>query len=725
MSFAGPVAPATGEAPFWFLRAPAEGGAGFVGAWSLALGRGVTLGMLDTGVNGGHADFLPGMTATLGAAAITDPHGTRTAGLVAGRIDNAIGALGVATGASLTSVMMNFAVQPSVSATAAALTGQAAFDVSNNSWGWSRAFADNFLTTAFRPVAEAILTGAAEGRGGLGTVWVFAGGNGRLMRSGENHGDDSNFHNLTNARQTIAVGATDPNGRVAAFSSPGANLLLVAPGQSLATTDGLTAGATGRAFASGTSFAAPLVSGTVAMMLDVAPHLGYRDIQEILAITAQPVATAPGTANAGNAVNGGGLVFSRDAGFGLLDAEAAVRLARHHAGGGTAATERGLAAPLLAAPDDDPAQRRLAATVAPGDDGLRVEWAELRLTVTDPSLRTLSVLLVSPGGTSVVIAPNLSIVAGATRLDFTFTSAATRGEDAAGDWTVILRQAEGTGETVIEAAELRLFGAAGGDDGMRYFTDAWSRLAADDPGRAAIGHDAAGPGTLNFAPVRGAVTVDLGAGTGRLDGRDFTLTAPFAAVIGGAGRDRLTGSAAGDTLNGDDGNDTLAGGDGDDLLLGGAGDDVLQGGRGSDRLFGGAGNDVLNGGAGHDHLEGGAGDDRLTGGAGNDTLIGGPGRDVMTGGPGADVFVFRPGDAPETGRDRIADFDPSEDRIALLGFDMPLAFIGGAAFTGTAGELRYLHRQQRLLADLDGDGRADFEIAVDGGVPQADSFLFF
>lgn len=682
MSVAVQPLPQPGETPFWFLMGADQHGAALHGAWQLALGRGVRLGLLDSGLNAGHSDFLPGRVLALetgGAAA--DAHGTRVAGLIGGRIDNAIGGMGAATGALILSERMEFSAQPAPGAMAEALARQAAAaDVSNNSWGWARAFADNFRTLAFQPVAQALLEGARDGRGGLGTVWVFAGGNGRLMQGGQNLGDDSNFHNLTNARQTIAVAATDAAGAVAFFSSPGTNLLLAAPGQALATADGLAEGAAARAWVSGTSYAAPLVSGTVALMLEVNPGLGYRDVQQILALTARPLAAAPGTANGAGMANGGGLVFSRDAGFGLLDAEAAVRLARHYQGGATAANEAALAAVLSAGgPAPDPLEHRLTVHIAKPEGGMRVEWVEIELTLRDGALRGLSIELVSPAGTRALIAPNLAPIGAATTLAFTFTSAATWGEGVAGDWTLILSHPAAAPGFALTRAELRFFGAAGADDGTRWFTDAWAGLAAADPARQTIGHGAAAPGTLNFAAVRGAVDLDLAAGTGRLDGAGFALDSAFAAAIGGAGNDRLAGSRAPETLAGDDGADRL---------LGRGGADVLRGGAGNDRLYGGAG---------------------------ADTLSGGPGRDRLAGGAGADVFVFAPGDTGTGGaRDLILDFDPAADRIDLRAFGNGLSYIGTAAFSGTPGEVRFLTKAARLAADLDGDGLNDLAIDLPG-----------
>jgi Ca2+-binding RTX toxin-like protein len=73
-------------------------------------------------------------------------------------------------------------------------------------------------------------------------------------------------------------------------------------------------------------------------------------------------------------------------------------------------------------------------------------------------------------------------------------------------------------------------------------------------------------------------------------------------------------------------------------LLGGNGRDNLTGGSGHDMLDGGNGKDNLVGGAGDDQLFGGNGRDVLDGGDGNDTLSGGRGRDQVTGGPGTDTF---------------------------------------------------------------------------------------
>lgn len=156
-------------------------------------------------------------------------------------------------------------------------------------------------------------------------------------------------------------------------------------------------------------------------------------------------------------------------------------------------------------------------------------------------------------------------------------------------------------------------------------------------------------------------------------------------------------------------------------------------GDGADRLSGGGGEDRAYGGAGADTLLGGAERDWLEGGVDGDLLIGGAGSDRLTGGAQGDTFAIRRVAHSAIGdSDRILDLG-GNDRIDLERIDADTGQAGNQAFelvadfTGEAGQLRlrYVAAQDRTLAegDLDGDGRADLRISLDGDHRGFDGFV--
>lgn len=205
----------------------------------------------------------------------------------------------------------------------------------------------------------------------------------------------------------------------------------------------------------------------------------------------------------------------------------------------------------------------------------------------------------------------------------------------------------------------------------------------------------------------------------------------FEAVEGSRFADTLTGDAAANRLTGQDGADRLFGRDGDDFLMGGTGADLLNGDTGIDILIGGDDADRLFGGADADLLDGGAANDQLFGEAGDDAMVGGFGIDAMTGGAGADSFIFRTGDTGITRAtaDRILDFTQGApgigDRLDLAqidaiagGTDDAFTFIGTAAFSGAAGEVRYqvLSGTTYVYATTDAVAGIDLVIRLDGAL---------
>ena len=147
----------------------------------------------------------------------------------------------------------------------------------------------------------ALTDAVTTGRGGKGTIYVFSSGN-------EPH-EDLNYEGWLFTRFTIAVGAVGKQGHHASYSTAGAALLVCAPGgdfeysvNHVVAQPGGTCGDVGV----GTSYAAPVVSGVVALMLEAAPGLTWRDVQGVLVHTSKK--TDPDDSSW--ATNGAGLSHS-------------------------------------------------------------------------------------------------------------------------------------------------------------------------------------------------------------------------------------------------------------------------------------------------------------------------------------------------------------------------------------------------------------------------------
>ncbi|MGV3492957.1 MAG: hypothetical protein ACO1OY_03740 [Ramlibacter sp.] len=217
-----------------------------------------------------------------------------------------------------------------------------------------------------------------------------------------------------------------------------------------------------------------------------------------------------------------------------------------------------------------------------------------------------------------------------------------------------------------------------------------------------------GTDTIDTTSFGGGYMINLATGVTNFAYESFVN---FEALITGAGNDTLTGSAGDNTITSGLGNDILYGGQGDDLLSGVDGDDTMSGGDGADTLRGGGGLDSIAGGTGDDLLEGGLS------------------RDFLTGSAGSDVFLFRAGDtsAARLTADVITDFSQAAgekihlvriDANALAGGDQAFTWLGSGAFTGAAGQLRYVHYDGNtyVQGDMNGDAAVDLVIAVTGTI---------
>jgi len=653
-------------------------------------GNRVRVGIFDDGVQSDHpaliGSYNTALDLTLAGSALNDTaglHGTAVAGLIAAH-ENDSGAIGVATGAQIAGV--NIFDGPGATSLTQTLRLMKRFDVVNNSWGSAGCYSDGpHQTYGIGDNFQGALNDAAQyGRRGLGTVIVNAAGNDWTFDR-----RDANTSAFNQDRHTVTVGAISDANQVSSYSTRGASLLVSAPSsggsQGITTTDltgtrGYDIGAETSTFG-GTSAATPVVSGLVALMLEANPRLGWRDVQDILAYSADRVGpNRSGThafawkINGAENFNGGGLHFSNDVGFGKVDAYTAIRMAEVWSSFGAGQTSRNEAVANLEGSISrtirDGATTAFAFTVR---NAVELEHVDLTLTLDHGNVGQLRVELVSPSGT---ISTLLSPGGESQRVkdwDWTFGSEAFRGEDARGVWTVRVADTRTGAAGSISGFHFKGFGDKSATNDVYHFTDEFSALRAADRSRAVISDVDGGRDWLNFAGIADDLRIDLRAGTRSSVGTATSfIIAKGTAIenaVTGDGNDVVRGNALNNVLRGMRGDDRLDGGAGGDVLHGGAGSDTaeytrsaasvqvdLRSGRG---IGGDAQGDLLRG---IENITGSRFGDTLIGDATDNVLNGAGANDRLFGGLGADTFVFS---GTAFGQDTIFDFQSGVDRIDL------------------------------------------------------------
>uniref|UniRef100_A0ACD5GVE5 S8 family serine peptidase n=1 Tax=Desertifilum tharense IPPAS B-1220 TaxID=1781255 RepID=A0ACD5GVE5_9CYAN len=607
--------------------------------WDDYTGKGIKIGIVDDGIDVDHEDLKANYNPNLalnynwseeGAPQTNENnHGTAVAGIiVAARND--IGIVGVAYDAQFSS--FRYAKAPE------ALRRQAAFDVSNNSWGSNNPFEADSNYKLKPDNGDALKFGATTGRDGKGTVFVVSAGN-EFQK-----GFDADTDNFTNSRYTIAVAAINGNGKAADYSSASSSLLIsaFAEGSEVTRPDNLnivTADRTGN-FGynpnpeittnlpdlnytnefSGTSASAPQISGVVALILQANPNLGYRDVQQILAYTArQNDAEDSGWKfNQAKNWNGGGLHINRRYGFGLVNAHAAVRLAETWSYSNSTASRTVNEVMATGTPTSG------TSSIPDGDlngltqkvninSNLKIEYAELDIKISHAKIEDLKISLTSPEGTESVLFAGeqlkqieitktnlvpfadfrdnptqfLTELDADTRqefidlaasykqgIDFTFSTAFSWGEVGNGEWTLKVIDQTTGTAGTLDNWSVRLYGNALTNDDLYVYTNEFANLT--DASRQTLSDTNGGTDTLNAAAIRSNSLINLtpGSTNSSLAGKNLTIAA-------GTLIEKAIGGDGNDTLIGNSGNNTLYGGRGDDSLVG-VKQSFLEGGLGND-----------------------------------------------------------------------------------------------------------------------------------------------
>ena len=717
-----------------------------VDVWDDYTGSGVNVTVFDNGFDYNHDDLVGNYNQSFDydytdtdfdpAPGVGDDHGTAVMGIIGATQGNGVGGVGIAWDANLTG-FRGFALSTS-SAADQVLDGaglgdgigntngnnpDAAADVISVSGGFgSTVF---FQSTNTIDVQNALENIATNGRGGLGTIYVKSSGNSRAP-AGSSSREEGTAESADTVRHSINVAAIQATGDITNYSTPGANVLVsaFAPSSNVAQpvgilttdrtdTDGYNtaSSATGGDYTSGfngTSAAAPQVSGVVALMLEANPDLGWRDVQMILANSARHVGSDVGAAavfneqgtqtdgsswfwNAAGNWNGGGMHFSNDYGYGMVDALAAVRLAETWQVQSTSANETKLAFDL----DGTNVTTDIEASGGSVDfsinitQEIEVQHINLDLTFSSTYLADLEIFLTSPGGTRVQLIADTGDSGDFTGL-WKFGSTAFLGESSVGTWTVTIIDDAGGDPIVTTDVDLELYGSGSalnpGDD-LFVFTNEFSETIASGRGFVTPNGGVLGFDTLNAAAVTSNTTINL-MGLSNIDGVSIdTSASDIEQVFTGDGNDTIIGDGDANTLDGGRGNDSISGGGGSDWLLGNKGRDFLEGGEGNDSLDGGGANDLLKGdgggdmlkgGKGRDTLEGGVGIDTLNGGDGSDSLVGGGAEDLLNGGTGDDTLLGGGGDDTLNGNNNADSLNGGGANDLLIGGRGDDTLLGGS-----------------------------------------------
>ncbi len=565
---------------------------GLEAVWADYQGDDVHVGIWDDGVQKSHWDLESNydeskqvtISGTLNDGqpmTADDGHGTSVAGLIAGD-NNGQGGVGIAFDSHITAIRIFGGaddINNAWSRYLQTLDSLRNFDVTNHSYGGTPDFHTYGDVARFQAAA-------VSGRNGLGTVNVKSAGNDNI---------DGNGEALDSSRFTVTVAALSntPTANAAWYSTYGAHVLVSAPAASVTTDlmgkyagyDGLLSDDYTNQFG-GTSAAGPVTAGVVSLMLDANAGLGWRDVQNILAYSAIGVGSLYSgvTAyensrwkwNGSTDWNGGGLHYSEDYGYGMVNAFNAVRMAEawdiFHPVAATSANETTAATSTLTANKTiaDLSTLEYKFNVA---GNVTLEHVSLTLSLTHSYFTDLRIRLVSPDGTVMSLYDGSSGTSSTADrpLIFTFGADGFRGEQSAGTWTVQIQDASRGDSGTLNSVAFTGYGSTTTTDDVYHYTSEMLNVLtlSGQSGRVNLADTDGGADWIDASTMTGDLSLKLAGGeNSTVDETRFLTIAADTIIenaIGGDGADLIVGNAAGNVLYGMRGDDDLQGGDGYDI----------------------------------------------------------------------------------------------------------------------------------------------------------------
>ncbi|XP_034443376.1 furin (paired basic amino acid cleaving enzyme) b [Hippoglossus hippoglossus] len=452
----------------WYLTTPSHQDLNTKVAWAQGYtGRGVVVTILDDGIEKDHPDLInnydPEASYDVNDGD-ADPqprytqrnenrHGTRCAGEVAAAANNGVCGVGVAYNAKIGGVrMLDGEVTDMVEAHSLSLNPQ---HIHIYSASWGPEDDGKSLDGPAKLAKEAFLQGITKGRGGLGSIFVWASGNGGREQ------DSCNCDGYTNSIYTLSISSTTQSGNVPWYSEPCSSTLASTfssgnPGEKQIVTTDLRQKCTDSH--TGTSASAPLAAGIIALALEANMNLTWRDMQHLVVRTSRP-----GHLSAGDwKTNGVGRRVSHSYGYGLLDAGVMVSLAQNWT---TLGPQNQCVHTMLTEPRDIGNKLVFSKSVdacwGRPEYVSSLEHAQARLTLSHNQRGKLAIHLISPLGTrSTLLFPRPNDFSSEGFNDWAFMTTHSWDEDPQGEWTLEIENVAANGRDygVLSQFTLLLWG---------------------------------------------------------------------------------------------------------------------------------------------------------------------------------------------------------------------------------------------------------------------------
>lgn len=241
--------------------------------WEITEGNAVRVGIIDTGIDGKHPDLKANVKGGVNTYNATSPlsdengHGTHVAGTVAA-VNNSFGVVGVAPKVELYSLKC---FSPDGTATLTDIAQAIDWAIHHRMQVLNMSFGSSENSRVLHQAIKAALH--------HGIIMMASSGN-----------SSTPLEYPAKYPEVFAIGALEPNDRIAKFSNYGKTLNYVAPGVDILSTWPVTPGYN---TLSGTSMASPHMSGIAALLLSQSPQLSPQQVKRILDRAAQRLPGIP------------------------------------------------------------------------------------------------------------------------------------------------------------------------------------------------------------------------------------------------------------------------------------------------------------------------------------------------------------------------------------------------------------------------------------------------